>query len=206
MADLLDFALTTVADVKESLGISGNSQDNLIIRNINRATMAIESYCNLNLNHHFKEATYTDEVYDGTGTDQVVLRMRPVSSVAAFEYRQSPLNEGDWDSVESELFFLDGQAGTLDGLFRQRGNYSELRVTYTAGYSPIPADLAEAACTLASFWTQNSQAGTAVKRQREGQREIEYFNAFNANGGGNNSVIESLGLDDVLSRYMFYAV
>lgn len=80
------------------------------------------------------------------------------------------------------------------------------RVTYTAGYSTIPADLAEAAATLAAFWVENSTSGTNVKRKKEGQREIEYFDSNSSSGGNNQSTIESLGLDDLLNRYVQYVL
>lgn len=209
MADLLDYALTTVEDVKESLGISSSdhSKDNLIKRKINLATMLIETFCNLTADHHFKETTYTNEYYDGEGIDQLVLRMRPVTALTSFQYGDSSLNSGNFSDVESELYFLDGNAGTIDGLFTQNRNWSGYRVTYTAGYATIPADLAEAATSLAAFWVGSISAGssgTAVKRMREGQREVEYFNAFGE--GSNDSTIASLGLDDILGRYMIYSV
>lgn len=208
MATLVSYALTSVEDVKETLGISSgdHSKDNLIIRKINLATEVIEAWCNLSREHHFKQTTYTNEVYDGSGNEQLVLRMRPITAISSFQARTTSQNEDDWEDVESEHFFYDANAGTLDGLFYQNTDWSSYRVTYTAGYATIPTDLAEAAATLAAFWVENTAAGTAVKRKREGQREVEYFNAFNSQGGGNNSVLESLGLDDVLSRYKFYAI
>lgn len=207
MATLLNYALTDLASVKETLGIdAGNtSKDNLIIRKINLATHVIETWCNLPRDHHFKSATYTQEVYDGNGIDQLVLKMRPVTALSSFQHTTTSENQNDWDDVESTLYFLDEDAGTLDLLFGQNRNWSAYRATYTAGYSTIPVDLAEAAATLAAFWTENSTAGTTIKRKREGQREVEYFNAFGGSGGSNDSVIESLGLDEILQRYKFYA-
>lgn len=207
MATLVSYALTSVSDVKESLGIdSGDtSQDNLIIRKINQATEVIESYCNLSNAHHFKEATYTGELYDGSG-DQVVLKMRPVSAVSSFQYRTTSANNNDFDDVESELYFVDGDAGTIDGLFTQLRTWSQYKVTYTAGFATIPYDLSEACATLASYYVQNATSGTAIKRKREGQREIEYFAASGGNQGGSGSIISDLSLDDVLNRYVRYTL
>lgn len=204
MADLLSYALTTVADVKESLGIdAGNTaKDNLIKRKINQATLLIESFCNLPRDHHFKEATYTNETYDGSASSQLVLRMRPVSAVSSFQYRESPESDASFTDVDSDFYFSNLEAGVLNGLFTQNRNWSGYRVTYTAGYSTIPADLAEACVMLASSWVENSVSGVAIKRKTEGQRSIEYFDS----GANSGSIIESLGLDDILSRYIFYAV
>lgn len=205
MATLLDYALTTVADVKESLGIdAGNtSQDNLIIRKINQATLMIEGFCNLPYNHHFKETTYTNEEYDGTGSNQLVLKMRPVTSISSFQYRDTVDNQDNWSDTESEDYFSNLSAGVLDLLNTQTNNFNAYRVTYTAGFSTIPADLAEACVMLASALVENSSSGTAIKRKREGQREVEYFQSGST---GTDSLIESLGIDDMLSRYINYAV
>jgi len=43
MTALVSNALCSVADVKESLGISDASKDNLITRKINQATVTIQS-------------------------------------------------------------------------------------------------------------------------------------------------------------------
>lgn len=206
MADLLSYALTTVADVKESLGISAGdtSKDNLIKRKINQATLMIEGFCNLPYNHHFKETTYTNEEYDGTGINQLVLKMRPVTSISAFGYRNTTSNEDSWSETEGELFFNDLSAGVLDLLYTQTNNFNQYRVTYTAGFATIPADLSEACATLAAYMVENTISGTAVKRKREGQREIEYFQQ--SGGGNTNSLIEQLGIDEMLSRYINYAL
>lgn len=208
MAVLLSYALCSVADVKETMGIDAGdtSKDNLIIRKINQATLMIEGFCNLSYGHHFKETTYTNEEYDGTGIDQLVLRMRPVTSVASFQYRNSVENQDDWDDTDSEFYFSDLSAGVLDLLNTQTKNYNSYRVTYTAGFSTIPADLAEACAVLAAYMVENSSAGTAVKRKREGQREIEYFQSNSGGGNNSNSLIEQLGIDEMLSRYINYAI
>jgi len=202
MADLLSYALTSVNDVKESLGIasSDTSQDNLIKRKINQATLFIEGYCGLSQDHHFKEATYTNEEYDGTGNNTIVLRMSPVSAITSFQRRNSTLSDGGFDNVESELYFSDLTAGVLESVVNVGWGWNRYRVTYTAGYATIPADLAEACAILACYYVENSASGTAVKKKQEGQRSIEYFDS----SSGSNSIIDSLGLDDLLSRYKRY--
>lgn len=208
MATLLDYALTTVADVKESLGIaSGDSSwDNIIIRKINQATLIIEGYCNLPNGHHFKETTYTNEVYNSNGTNQLRLKMWPVSSVSSFQYAANSDSGSSFTDNESEDYFIDEDSGMLNLNFNQWGNWDAYRVTYIAGFNPIPADLAEACVMLASFMVDNSVSGTAVKRKREGQREIEYFQAQSASSTVSSSLIDQLGLDEILGRYIRYVV
>lgn len=202
MADLLSYALTTLADVKETLGISaGNtSKDNLIKRKINQATRMIEAFCSLPEDHHFKQATYTNEEYDGSGRNQLVLNMRPVTSVTSFQARDTSQNDDSWTDVESEFYFASNtDAGVVDLLFSPASRYSSYRVTYVAGYSTIPDDLAEACVTLAAYLVENSATGSGVKRKQEGSREIEYFPPSQG-----DSLIEQLSLDDMLLRYLNY--
>lgn len=203
MASLLSYALTNLSDVKESLGIasSDTSQDNLIIRKINQATLYIESYCGLSRDHHFAQTTYTDEEYDGTGNNTIVLRMRPVISVSSFQVRNTTENSNNWSDSETEFYFTDLPSGVMELNYRANSSWNRYRLTYIAGYATIPTDLAEACATLASYYVDNSASGTAVKKKQEGQRSIEYFAPSQGETG---SVIDQLGIDDVLSRYRQY--
>jgi len=203
MASLLSYALTTVADVKETLGIdAGNtSKDNLIIRKINQATEMIEGYCRLPADHHFASTTYTSEEFDGTGTVQLILRMRPVITFSTLQVRDTRLNEDDWTTVDTELYFTDLASGVIDGNFTFQRNWNRYRATYTAGYETIPSDLAEACATLAAYYVDNATTGTGVKKKQEGSRQIEYFNPNTSSG--NSSIFTQLELDEALNRYTY---
>lgn len=204
MADLLSYALTDLASVKETLGIaSGNTaKDNLIRRKINQATRVIEAFCALPEDHHFKQATYTNEEYTGTGSNQFVFNMRPVTSVTSFQRATSGDSDASWDDVESELYFTDNlDAGVMPLNFSEGSRYNSFRVTYVAGYDPIPADLAEACVTLAAYLVDNATTGSGVKSKQEGSRKIEYFEP-----GSASSLIDQLSLDDLLTRYIMTPV
>lgn len=197
MASLNSWALTTVADVKESLGIDAgdSTQDNLIKRKINQATDMIESYCGKNNSQHFASTSYTDE-YDGTGTNQLILKNRPVISITSFQGRNTSENIADWTDVDSELYFTDTTAGVIDLLFAISMNWNIMRVIYTAGFATIPSDLAEACVTLACYLIDNASTGGGVKKKEQGPKSIEYFPSSQG-----ESVITQLGLDDILQRY-----
>lgn len=206
MADLLSYALTTVADVKESLGISSGdtSKDNLIKRKINQATEMIEGYVGLPADHHFKQGTYTNEPYNSLSSNQIILGMRPVSSITSFQRLDGSDSDSGYSDVESQDYFLDENAGIVNLNFTTSGRWDSYRFTYVAGYSTIPADLAEACVILAGYLVENaSSGGTAVKRKTEGQRSVEYFDPGQQSS---NSLFEQLGVDDMLSRYMRYPV
>lgn len=204
MAVLLSYALTTVADVKETLGIDAgdSTKNNLIIRKINQATEMIERYCG---GRRFASTVYTGEEYDATNSNQLILKNYPVISFTSLSYRHSSDNTNSWETVDSENYFTDTNAGVVDLTFNAVGMWNRYKVTYTAGYNAIPADLAEACVTLASYLVDNSTSGTGVKKKQEGSRSIEYFDP-NSSSSGNNGLFEQLNLDDVLNPYCKYPI
>jgi len=198
MASLNAWALTTLADVKETLGIdSGNTtSNNLIIRKINQATDMIESYCGKNNSQHFISTVYTNEEYDGTGTEQLILKNRPVITLTLLEQRNTTLNNADFSTVTTDLYFTDKTAGVIDGRFEFLQYFNLYRVTYTAGFATIPSDLAEACATLASYLYDNASTGSGVKKKSQGPKNIEYFQPTQG-----ESLITQLGIDETLQRY-----
>lgn len=203
MATLLSYALTTLADVKESLGIDAGdtSKDNIIIRKINQATRMIEKFTGV----RFASTTYTNEEYDATNVDQLVLKQRPIITFTTFESRDTSLNQDDWSTIDSTLYFVDSSAGVIDLLFNAMGRWNRYRVTYTAGYATIPEDIAEAAATLASYYVDNPTSGAAIKVKEEGQRRIEYYNTQSSNSGV-DSLFNQLGIDEILLSYADYPI
>lgn len=197
MASLNSWALTSVADVKESLGITGTSQNNLIIRKINQATDMIESYCGKTNDQHFISTTYTSEEYDGTGTNQLILKNRPVISLSNFSERNTTENSNDWTTIETTDYFVDLNAGVIDCRFGILRYWNLYKVTYIAGFATIPSDLAEACVMLASALFENAASGNAIKSKTQGPKSISYYD-----NSQTSSLITQLGIDDMLARYM----
>ena len=198
MASLLSYALTSVSDVKESLGIPSatTTYDNLITRKINQATLAIENYCS----RRFLETSYTNEEYNATNIDEMVLKQRPITATTTFsmQARDTSLNEADWDTVDTELYFVDNPSGVVYLTFNSVGRWKRYRFTYSAGYATIPEDLAEACAALAGFYYSNgSGSDVGVSRKKEGQREVQYTTATQNFKG----IIEALGIDGILNSY-----
>lgn len=196
MAVLLSYALTNLSDVKESLGIASSvtTYDNLIIRKINQATKAIENYCG----RRFAATAYTNIEYDATNTDQLILRQRPVVSFTSLDIRDSGLNYDSWETIDSELYFVDENAAVIDLMFNARGRWNRYRVSYTAGYTTIPDDLAEACASLACYYYNNADGSdVGVLKKKEGQRELQY-----SSGSLNfKTITQNLGIDGIIDSY-----
>jgi hypothetical protein len=72
------YALTTLANTKDYLGITTDEEDLLLDALIDRATDFIERYCNRKL----KTRAYTREIYWGNGRQKLVLEQYPVTAVS----------------------------------------------------------------------------------------------------------------------------
>ena len=135
--------LCTRDNVKSYLGLTGTTYDDVIDLLIPAASEAIERFCG----RRFGQSSYT-EYHDGGGKDALVLAQRPVASVS-----------GVWDDVNrnfSDDFLLDADEYVVDtarGLVVLRnGAFSDgvrnVKVTYTAGDSSVPTDVAQACIML----------------------------------------------------------
>lgn len=194
MATLVSYALTNLADVKESLGLTDNSKNNLIIRKINAATDMIEKYCS----RRFISTLYTDETYDIDGGRTINLNNYPVISFSSISWRDSVQNINSWTTMNSQFYFVDNNAGIVEVLIPLGQGWDRWKVTYTAGYATIPNDLAEACATLAGYLVAQNPATIDSRIVQEGQRKQEFFDT----SASNKDIFQRLGIADVIDSYM----
>jgi phage gp36-like protein len=204
MATLKDYALTTLDDVKELLGVpsSTHTYDNLITRKINQATAVIEGYCG----RRFKAADYTEEIYNATQGDQLVLRQRPLiidgSHPFSIQARTTGQNQDDFETIDSDNYFADAESGVIDLNFRAGGHWGSFAVSYRAGYDTIPDDLAEACASLAAYFVNHSNPDVNVRSKQEGQRKVDYYQGTVSTA----DLLAQLGIDTTLDLYANIAV
>lgn len=183
------YALTSLANLKEYLGIVANDEDSLLTNIINRSTDIIEKYCG----RRFKETTYTEEEYNGSGTTKINATNFPITAVTSKQRNYGTAGDANWDDLQDEFFkYLEdeGQFYYQVGFNKGTKNY---RFTYTAGYSTIPSDVEEACLALCSHvYTDRKNKGM----QSESLGEYSYTK-FRKNG----NLVEDLGLDLVLDYY-----
>lgn len=96
------YALTSLTAVKAYLNVSGSGDDTLIEDCVDAASEAIETW----LDKRILSRTYT-EIHDPRGCDHVVLRNKPVTSIAAIGFGVRPCM-----SVA-----LDGTSGIVNATF-----------------------------------------------------------------------------------------
>lgn len=190
---LVSYALTSLDNLKEVLGITDNAQDSLLTNIINRSTDTIESYCN---NRRFALTVYANEEYDGTGTQLINARHYPITAMTAYERNDGSVGTTDWNSLQNDFIkYVEdgdgpGQFFYEQGFVRGTKNY---RFSYTAGYATIPYDLEEA-CLELSVWFYKQRQSMGMKSETLG--EYSYTKeSFTGNP------IENLGLDIILEKY-----
>ncbi len=130
------YAWTTAQRLADFAGlgtVTGTTQT-ILERVIDTGTEALERY----LGRRIQETTYTNELYDGDGTNLLFLKQYPVNSTSSFsiQVRTSGVNEDSWDTVNSELYYVHYKEGYVESsrgliFLSQPRKY---RVTYTAGY------------------------------------------------------------------------
>ena len=158
MAVTLDTALVTAADFKTFRKLSGSGDDTLIALLVSQVSAAVSAWCG----RKFAQATYTNEVYDGTGTGALYLRNWPVTSPMASGHGVWVDQTHQWTTalVEHKLdgttssgdyVVADGEDG--QGLLSRIGSTWPkvrrcIRVTYQGGYATVPAPVQSAAMRL----------------------------------------------------------
>jgi hypothetical protein len=135
-----DSRLVSLDDLKAELGITNNDKDDLLGDLLDQTSAAIESYLGRRLPvETVTEVMRDDEIpYD----DQPVwLRRYPVSSITSIvaDGETLQVSEYDFDGDDGSVWHVDG-----DGDADAWGAIRKLTITYTAGYSTIPADIQRA--------------------------------------------------------------
>lgn len=182
--------LTSLDDFKIFLGETGSADDTKLQLILDSVESAIEQWCK----RTFAEDTYT-EFYDGGGGKLLSLDHRPATAITGLwvdqdGYYGSPADafpdSGEW--IEGTDFAMkrsdqSEKNGSLLVALRGTGNIAfgyfpcgdgNIKVTYTAGYDPIPDDLALATWLLGMSVRNAADNGVAGALQSETQGRYSY--------------------------------
>lgn len=179
MSATIDSALTTLNRAKAIMEISGTSKNAILTQLIIAVSDYIQkTYCH----REFKRQSWSNQVYDGSGTEVIYLNNSPIIEGQAFtaQKRQNVQNEDDWEIIDSEdlhIYYDSGKVVNLNGWSEGFRNY---RFSYTAGfYLPsdalfqdgtndeldLPADLELAAIDLvAAMYNRRKSAGVQSQK------------------------------------------
>lgn len=131
-----DFAITTLANIKEALAISdtNTARDGYLERQINRVSAAIDSYCLRPI-----AAREFQEDIDGTGGNNLVLDRGPIQEVLKLLYRYARTHTTDFFAYSEdyrESIIIDGNRLRLQNYTFFQG-VQNFRIEYVAGWGEI---------------------------------------------------------------------
>lgn len=176
--------LTDLDEFKLLLGISGTDEDDLLSMLLVRQEKAVLKY----LGRDIVSTDYT-EYYSGHCRPDLVLRQRPVTAITGvWVDHYGAFGHGSGAFADTTRWDIGNQFAprpleeneanpsmlmALCGVWpRGEGN---IKVSYTAGYTVIPEDLAGAVMDLARIVYQSSQDGGNLKSETHSRHTWEVF-------------------------------
>lgn len=167
-----DLALT---DTVACLGFANRqtltAPDNLLLEMlINAATDFMENYCR----RRFLKTDYTNELYDGDGTEMLFLKNYPIITIASIYWTYVDVAGQLIDSDEYKIYNSGGYVYRAGGWI---AGHQNIKINYTAGYDfaidGIPSDLQDICNALVNLkYNQPDRAG--VESERMGGYAISY--------------------------------
>lgn len=136
------YRLTSLANVNSYLGFTtgdNTTRDTLLTNLIDRATSAIESYCD----RKFKSRSYRLERYDGDGTELLFLRQKPIvgiNSISLGSRTVLTVNCTDADAVHASVD-VDSDGVTLNQINGTGNGVSNLTFSSYATISAMGAKI-----------------------------------------------------------------
>ena len=193
---VVTYALSSRANVKRYLQIADavTSYDVLLDDLINAATDFVEKYCG----RRFLSSTYTNEVYNGEGTKELILKNWPVSTFTQLDERDNTENSDSWDTKDTGDYYVDLDNGIVIATkFNFRNFPRHYRVTYTAGYNltegsanNLPWDL-ELACKKMVSIEFNKRRAQGIKSETLGEYSVTWA----------DEELKQAGIYDILDKY-----
>ena len=164
-------SLATIDQLKEYLGDASDKDDTLLTRLVSAATDAIENYCG----RTFASTVYTNEMYDGTGTQTLQLRNFPIISVTTLKEAGSVLTTGtDPNGSPAPDALIYAEEGQLIRPWFYWLPYRRwYSVTYTAGYATVPAGIVQACLDLSALMLREKEH-IGMSSKTAGQQIVSY--------------------------------
>jgi hypothetical protein len=120
-------ALTTISEYKSYAGISGSTLDSILTTLLSVAQDQIERYCDRPAGG-FESGSKTENV-DGTGSEYMLVKCWPVTSVTTLKYRTM---DGSLVTVAASDYRLEASLGRIT-----RTGAASGRFAFDDGYTPL---------------------------------------------------------------------
>ena len=135
--------LTTLANVKQWLGVTSSTDDAFLGRLISFASAFVQNYINRNI----LIASYS-EIYDGKGGYALMLPNYPITAVSSLTIDGVSIPAASSPLVSGYTF--NSARITLNG-YRFNSGYDNVAINYTAGFATVPLDLEQAVIEIIGF-------------------------------------------------------
>lgn len=179
-----NYDLTTLAIVKEEVGVTDGASNGILQRYLSSASAAVAQYCN----RMFTAETIKDEFFvqrdcwpHGIDVERLQLSRWPVSSITS-------ITENDVALVENTDFRIDAANGQLirldDGGYPRIWPVYPISVVYVGGFSKIPLDVADAVIRMVKArWNARGRDPYLRQESVAGVYEAQYWIATGSDAG-----------------------
>lgn len=169
--------LVTRAEYKAYAGITSATQDVIIDSIIPKVSELVKSICNRKFLDHVEESLV--EYYDG-GTNSFALNEYPVLSVESVEY-SSDFGNTYIPLVPFVDYALNIRTDSIMSISGREFPYkhNSFKITYTAGYEELPADLKLCILDLITYYIRNDMAIHSNRAPGGNTVQIEYVTNTN---------------------------
>lgn len=185
---VVKLGLTTLSRLKLALGksVTDTSEDDTLLTLLDAAEAAVARYLNRNL----LQASYT-EYFDGMGRQTLILSHRPVVSITGVwvdpvgYYGQSAAGFGAATQLTQGSDFALMNPGTNEknpgmlrmlsalwdgtGLSNWPQGQGNIKVSYVAGYTQVPADVSQAVAMIVGQMIAQSERGLPMQSETLGE-------------------------------------
>lgn len=195
--------LTTAQRIADYGGLGTLTGTKLTV--MNRIVTQLSGFVLRYIGRNLKQATYTQEEYSTEHGNSLNLQNFPISSSATFklELRTSGENEDEWETVDSQYYFIDYDSGIIFGIsgWNFMRTVNGYRVTYTAGYDfdnttkflsdTDAADIELVVWMLGmSVWNRR-KGGVGIRSEKIGDYSVSYT----------KMLLENSDIKSILDKY-----
>lgn len=163
--------LTDVASVKAWLNLPNDiiGSDGLLGSLVTSASAYVVSW----LSRDVLSAAFV-EIYDGNGKDYLVLANGPITAVTSVAWAGTTLSAAGDPVAPTAGYFFSGRKLSLVGYRFPYG--ARVKVSYTAGYATVPADLKQAVTEIVGeAFKRRDRIGVTSKSLTGGVGEVISF-------------------------------
>lgn len=168
--------LVTKAEYKAYAGISSDTLDTVITAIIPKASELVKSICRRTFVDYVSDAKV--EISSGNNRPRIYLQEYPVIAISSVELST------DYGATYSSLieytdYVFDLEDGSIIALNSTNSVFTKYingyKITYTAGYEEIPADLKVAVLDLITYYIKNDASVHSNKSLGGNTVQIEYI-------------------------------